>query len=505
MREFNVTGICLSDKHYMVNIENKINEIMGLIHRGKYFTITRARQFGKTTILNLLRKTLPQHGYTCILLSFEGVGDTMFSEEKEFCQGFLGQIAKAIGRTDKDFANRWEDKSITNFIKLSHHIDILCKDKKIVLMIDEVDKASENRTFIHFLGMLRNGYLEQQAGDAYSFCSVILVGVYDIKNIKLKLINEERDGAVGRTYNSPWNIAADFNVDLSFNPTEIATMLCEYELEHKTGMDVNLVANELHKYTSGYPFLVSRICKCIDEEIKTTWAEEGVREAVNTIVFEKNVLFDDIIKNLENHQSIYDFLYSILMLGDKKQFVLHDPVVEWCNMFGYIKSGQARYAVISNIIFEIILSRYFTSKDDNNFKPVVCNGMIAEITDGGKFNMELCLRRFAQYYSEIYTENDMDFYERHGRLLFLSFLKPLINGHGFFHIESQFTDHRRMDIVVDYGRDQFIIELKLWRGDVYQTKAYDQLIGYMVAKGAAKGYMVTFDLRKEGNKKQEAR
>ncbi|MDR2419161.1 MAG: hypothetical protein LBD79_08905 [Treponema sp.] len=29
--------------------------------------------------------------------------------------------------------------------------------------------------------------------------------------------------------------------------------------------------------------------------------------------------------------------------------------------------------------------------------------------------------------------------------------QPLINGACFYHIESQFTDLRRMDIVVDYG------------------------------------------------------
>ena len=85
----------------------------------------------------------------------------------------------------------------------------------------------------------------------------------------------------------------------------------------------------------------------------------------------------------------------------------------------------------------------------------------------GRFDMELCLRKFAEHYEEIFNEGDTGFLERHGRLLFLSYLRPLINGQGFYHIESQFTDLRRMDIVVDFGREQFIIELKIWRGEKY--------------------------------------
>ena len=90
-------------------------------------------------------------------------------------------------------------------------------------------------------------------------------------------------------------------------------------------------------------------------------------------------------------------------------------------------------------------------------------------------------------------------------MLFLSYLKPLINGQGFYHIESQFTDLRRMDIVVDFGWQQFIIELKLWRGEQYQAEAYSQLCGYLESKHADTGYMITFDFRKESNKDRKAK
>jgi hypothetical protein len=44
----------------------------------------------------------------------------------------------------------------------------MCQGQKIVLMIDEVDKASNNRVFIHFLGMLRDKFLARNKGKDYT-------------------------------------------------------------------------------------------------------------------------------------------------------------------------------------------------------------------------------------------------------------------------------------------------------------------------------------------------
>jgi len=61
-----------------------------------------------------------------------------------------------------------------------------------------------------------------------------------------------------------------------------------------------------------------------------------------------------------------------------------------------------------------------------------------------------------------------------------------------------------MDVVVDFGRDQFIIELKLWKGETNKERAYEQLLGYMDTKNATKGYLLTFDFRKEVNKDRKS-
>jgi hypothetical protein len=431
----------------------------------------------------------------------------MFASPEDFCQRFLLRISREIERTDKAFAEQWLDASVTDFDLLEYHLDKLCAGRKIVLLIDEVDRTSDNRVFLHFIGMLRNKYLQRADERVNTFHSVILAGVYDIQNIKLKLINEGAYAeSSGRMYNSPWNIAANFDVDMSFNPAEIATMLHEYEADHQTGMDIGLISEEIYKYTSGYPFLVSRICKCIDEEMENKdWTVAGVQRAISVLLMEKNTLFDDLAKNLENDKGVYDFLYALLIIGERKAFTIDVPVIEWCSMFGYISERDGS-AVISNKIFEIRMSNYFIAKNGTaaRMESAVCRNTYQEITKGGAFNMELCLRKFAEHYREIYTEKEAPFFERQGRLLFLSYIKPLINGRGFYHIESQFTDLRRMDIVIDFGQEQFIVELKLWKGEARMEEAYEQLAGYMESKGASSGYLLTFDFRKETTKERKA-
>ena len=46
MKKFNTTAVCIPEKHYMVDLSERVNEIKKLVDDGKYFTINRARQYG---------------------------------------------------------------------------------------------------------------------------------------------------------------------------------------------------------------------------------------------------------------------------------------------------------------------------------------------------------------------------------------------------------------------------------------------------------------------------
>ena len=229
MKEFNTTGVCIPEKHYMVDISDKLEEIEKMVKKGNYFTINRPRQYGKTTTLFLLEKELEKEDYLVLRMSFEDFDQEIYSNQTKFIEEFLLSIRDILSFKENDELVKLvekEYKEIDNMKRLSRFITKFSQTvtKNIVLMIDEVDKSSNNQLFLDFLGMLRNKYLFQEQKQDYSFHSVILAGVHDVKNLKAKLRPDEE-----RKYNSPWNIAVDFEVDMDFNVKEIMTMLADYK------------------------------------------------------------------------------------------------------------------------------------------------------------------------------------------------------------------------------------------------------------------------------------
>lgn len=77
MREFNTTGLCNPDKHYMVDITDRLVQIKKMIDKGNYFTINRSRQYGKTTTLTALKQAL-KDDYTVVGLDFQGISNAGF-------------------------------------------------------------------------------------------------------------------------------------------------------------------------------------------------------------------------------------------------------------------------------------------------------------------------------------------------------------------------------------------------------------------------------------------
>lgn len=366
MKEFNVTGICVPEEHYMADISKKLDQIIQMIEKNKYFTINRARQYGKTTTFAALNRRL-RDKYHVFWLSFEGVGQNAFSSDLAFVRFFIKKITNELTylKIPSGIVRQWSDMSGFHdedlddaFDYLSQKITWLCGEceKEIILMIDEVDKSSDNQIFLNFLGMLRNKYLFRSAGRDVTFKSVILAGVYDVKNLKIRIRPDSE-----KKYNSPWNIAADFVVDMSFSPLEIASMLLEYEADHHTGMNITEISEELYFYTSGYPFLVSRLCKWIDEEGGKIWTVENVKTAENELLHIPCTLFDDLAKNYENHPELQHMIDSILLEGTDYVFTMTDPVIQLGVMFGIFKSRN-NYVTISNVIFDTLLYNHVTSK-----------------------------------------------------------------------------------------------------------------------------------------------
>ena len=499
MKEFNTTGLCNPKKHYMVDISNKLDDIKKLVEKEKYFIINRPRQYGKTTTLLALENNLKDK-YLVISISFEGIGNLVFSTEREFCRKFIELIEINLEYYNENLNKKLLDlsKNIDDFVSLSRTISSFIKeiDKEVILIIDEVDKSSDNQIFLDFLGMLRNKYLDREKGRGVTFKSVILAGVYDIKNLKLKLRPDEE-----RKYNSPWNIAFPFNVDMSLHKDGIKNMLDEYALDKKLSFNTSKVAEFIYFYTSGYPFLVSRLCQIIDENLGASWTEENMIMAVKLLLDENNTLFDDLVKNIENNKELREYMFNLIMNGSGNRFNLLNPIINLGVMFGYFKN-ENNTVVISNRIFSQVLYNYFSSllEDNNAMKKY---NFKADFIEGNGLNIEKVLLRFQQFMKEEYSSKDEKFLETNGRTLFLSFITPIINGVGYAFKEVQISEEKRLDVVITYNNNKYIIELKIWHGEKYHERGLEQLADYLDINGQNKGYLLIFNFNKDKEYKKE--
>ena len=359
-KRFNVTGLCIPSMHYMVDISKRVEEIVRMVERGHYFTINRPRQYGKTTTLNALSDALKEK---CVVIkaSFEGAGDDLFSSEEKFCSRILGRFAANIRMTDKPSSAllmKYHEKGLQHFDELSDAITDFVEEagKDVVLLIDEVDKSSNSKIFLQFLGLLRNKYLARNAGKDITFKSVVLAGVHDIKNLKLA-IRDESDAR----FNSPWNIAAKFNVDMSFSSQEIQTMLLEYKEDCQLDFDAKAISDEIYKLTNGYPYLVSDICLIIDEELNQDWSLNGVTDAAKRILDEKSTLFDDVIKNIANNEDLKQTVMDILFEG--KRIGYNPDTYEKGLMYGIFTKKDNQLA-IHNELFETRLYNFLLEQQN---------------------------------------------------------------------------------------------------------------------------------------------
>ena len=510
MKEFNTTGLCNPRKHYMVDIHQRLQNIKVMIDAGKYFCMNRARQYGKTTTLSALASYL-RNEYIVVDLDFQDIGDGSFSNEGEFCKTF----SRIVRKTADESGLSIPASARNSFLDLSERspadgrMDELlsafsewcrCSEKPMVLMIDEVDTATNNQVFLDFLAQLRSLYLKREKGkNVNTFQSVILAGVTDVKHLKAKIRPED-----DIRFNSPWNIAADFNIDMSLSEAGIKGMLDEYEADHHTGMDTAALAACIVKYTSGYPYLVSRICQLIDTKfvpnkfasLSEAWTENGVDEAVKYILADgKDSLFESIMGKLKNYPTLVPQLRDILMKGDVITWKPDDAEQKQLHMYGFIRQNNNTVA-IANRVFEMRLYQYFlgeTTKNDAFRRDALRNKPIF-INDDHTLNMPLILDHFVKTQRIIHKGEEEHFLENEGRERFLTYIAPIVNGTGTFSIEEQTRDQLRMDVVIHYMGHRYIVELKIWHGQRYHEDGEKQIKEYLDRFGLTTGYMVSFNV-----------
>lgn len=88
----------------------------------------------------------------------------------------------------------------------------------------------------------------------------------------------------------------------------------------------------------------------------------------------------------------------------------------------------------------------------------------------------------------------MPYHKAAPHLVLLAFLQRIVNGGG--RIERKFAvGTGRPDLVVDFGGQQDVLELKLLRGSYTQAEGIEQVAAYAQRLRRPVGYPILFDMR----------
>ena len=231
------------------------------------------------------------------------------------------------------------------------------------------------------------------------------------------------------------------------------------------------------------------------DEDENKWEMYYVDLAYKSITYPaySTTIFDDLFKNLENNPQLFDLVYKVAIDGEKFALDINNPIVNLGVLYGiFCNSGDS--LKIHNHIFNTRICNYLTSKLETSKSGTTEYSFKEDFVDeNNQLNMKLILQKFQKFYKEQFSRKDQKFIEREGRLLFLAFLKPIINGDGFDFKEVTISKENRMDIVVTFQNQRFVIELKIWYGEEYHQRGLKQLSNYLDTYSQKEGYLLIFD------------
>jgi hypothetical protein len=284
-RYFNTSGPNIIAKHYTLKRENLIPKGVQLVIDDRYFTIWAPRQTGKTTYFITLAKKINTMGYEVLHINLENFKKVTETDLLEF----LAQ----------EFQDTLEIQLNSRTFPLFYRELKRLKDRKIVLIIDEIEGLNED-IFGLFLHTIRNLYHFRQE---HSLKSIILVGVSNIVGVV-------QDNA------SPFNIADNLEIPY-FTDEETAELLHMHEKETGQRFDRKVI-EKISTVTANQPGLVNSFAN----QLVTLFPDKEIIVYEDFLAVEKWFLTEAVDKNISsviNKAKQYrQFVEKLLFTGTRR-------------------------------------------------------------------------------------------------------------------------------------------------------------------------------------------
>jgi Cdc6-like AAA superfamily ATPase len=474
MREFNVEGPCDPARHFTVMREALVRKGIEKVEKGKYFTIFAPRQAGKTTYFQLLIRQLQTSAYLPIWITTE---DLQNATTEKFYATLDHDLKVELAKLGLAPSTQISDN-----LSLHYFFEELAQaGKVIILIIDEFDGVPAA-----VLGDLMHTFRKlYHKKELHGLHSLILVGVRNISGVVLD-------------HASPFNIADEVEVPY-FTKAEVEDLIGQYEQESKQPFQKKVVA-KIYENTLGQPGLVNALCKELVERYCTDRSK-----AVDVTGFQAVLDYfirgriDKHISNIVNKAAQHkDFVLKILFDDSEIPFTIDDERIKDLRVHGVIADVDGFVDVPIPLYKKRLINAFRplgNGEKGHYFGP---QDQFDEFhRDGGGLDVDKIIRSYIHYvqrrgFRAFDTENLKESAFHYSFDAYINFFIKQLGGETFMEVPSS---RGRLDALVIYQNNAYVIEIKRWSGPFYYQKGKRQLAAYAKSEGLSEGYYVVFSGR----------
>jgi len=469
MKEFNTSGPNIFEQHYTIERTELIDEGLKLVEKERYFTIWAPRQTGKSTYFRQLAKKLNEKNYNTVYFSVEGFNDFSVSDTFDtFCRELNEQ--QNIDWKIETFKNF--EYQITN-----------CKDKKIVIIIDEIESLNPN-IFGQFLHTIRNLYHTRQN---HCLKSMIFVGVSNIVGV----VNDNA---------SPFNITDNLNIPY-FTDTEVLELLKQHETATQQIFEEK-VKQKISQITANQPGLVNGFAKKLVED----YAEKNiityhdylkVEDWYLRIAIDKN--FSNILNKAKEERNLVE---RLLYTEDKIPFKIDRESIKLLYTNGLIKDDGEGFVTFWVPFYKKRLYDAFypyTNGEQSQIRRTIFASDY--FTENGELIFDKLIQTYKDYIKRrgfnVYREKDKKgkYYSLKEAALIYSFetyiTATVQELNGKIYREAN-TGLGKSDMIINIANNEFLIETKIYYSPAKFDEGKKQLAYYCKSLGIKKGVYLVF-------------
>lgn len=369
-RRFNVTGPCVPGRDFMVDLSARLKRPLTALRRGESLLLVRARQTGKTTLLREMTAALRRENFAVALCSLQVAEDQSLLGLYRTIESAVRQ-AYPLPSLPKWTPTEPQSLSFCTWVgEAQRHIG-----RPLILILDEYD-APPRKLVTSLLRSFRSALSLQDEGRPFVH-ALCLCGKTHVRDLRDEL---RPPGDESRGTGSLWNVAVPIHIG-ALSRSELDTLLDEYTQDSGVRWSREARA-ELYAQTRGQPWLVSRICYLLDDQLGCPRLEKGqnsdeppplpphsrppcaatIRSAITQLLDEDYAHLLSIGDTLQNRREAQELVLRLLG-GEDIALVRASDVQSYLLDLGVlVPSESGQYVEIHNPIYAGHLGRWLAEQ-----------------------------------------------------------------------------------------------------------------------------------------------